>query len=72
MGYIRMMRSGGILCCSNASVFLAIASDKLKLKEFSERGALLMATQNASANLEFEINHLLHNNTEATEYFRVS
>lgn len=65
-----MMRSGGILCCSNASVFLA--SEKLKLKEFSERGALLMATQNASANLEFEINHLLHNNTEATEYFRVS
>lgn len=71
MGYIRMMRSGGIHCCSNASVFLAIVNEKLKLKNICEKNGLLRTTQNAATNLEYEINHLHHNNAEATEYFRV-
>lgn len=72
MGYIRMMRSGGIHCCSNASVFLAIVNKKLQFKEFCEQSGLMNVTQNSAQNLENEIAHLHHNCTETTEYFRVS
>lgn len=71
MGYIRMMRSGGIHCCSNASVFLDIADEKLKFVECCEINRLITTTKKSATNLEYEISHLHHNNAEATEYFRV-
>lgn len=71
MGYIRMIRSGGIHCCSNASVFLAIVNEKMRFEDMCEKNHLLNTTQNSVTNFENEITHLHHNNAESTEYFRV-
>lgn len=71
MGYIRMMRSGGIHCCSNASVFLAIANQKLQFKELCEKNELTNVAQNSAQILENEIGHLHNNCAQTTEYFRV-
>lgn len=68
MGYIRMMRSGGIHCCSNASVYLAIDNKRL---DFHQNNQLSNVTQISSRNLENEIRHLNQNYAESTEYFKV-
>lgn len=71
MGYVRMMRSGGIHCCSNASVFLPIVSSDLQLHKMCEENKLSEETLNAARNLESDITHLRRNYAEGTEYFRL-
>lgn len=71
MGYVRMMRSGGIHCCSNASVFLPIVSNELQLHAMCEENKLPEETLNAARNLESDITHLRRNYAEGTEYFRL-
>ncbi|XP_055324262.1 WASH complex subunit 4 isoform X2 [Sitodiplosis mosellana] len=69
MGYIRMMRSGGIHACSTATLYLAIDDEKL---EFHGPNSQLSGTAQSSVdNLENEVKHLHHNYAEATEYFRL-
>lgn len=71
MGYVRMMRSGGIHCCSNANVFLPIVSSELRLHAMCEENKLPTETLNAARNLESDITHLRRNYAEGTEYFRL-
>lgn len=70
MGYIRMMRSGGIHACSTATLYLAIDDGKLEFQ--SPKSQLSGTAQSSVDNLENEVKHLHHNYAEATEYFRVS
>lgn len=71
MGYIRLIRSGGIHSCSNASVFLTITNGELKLENFCEKYVLSAMSLNSTRSLENEITHLHQNYTESMEYFRV-
>lgn len=71
MGYVRMMRSGGIHCCANASIFLPIVDENLRFQELCARNQLSMETINAAKNLDCDITYLRHNYAEGTEYFRV-
>lgn len=71
MGYVRMMRSGGIHCCANANIFLPIVNESLQFQAMCEKNQLSSETINAAKNLECDIRHLRHNYTEGTEYFRV-
>lgn len=71
MAYIRMIRSGGIHCCSNASFFLAITDTKLLLGKLCEKSSLSNTAHISALNIENEIKHLHHNYAESTEYFRV-
>lgn len=71
MGYVRLMRSGGIHCCANASVFLPIVDAKLEFVTLCERDKLSTATIDAAQNLEFCISNLKRNYAEGTEYFKV-
>lgn len=71
MGYVRMMRSGGIHCCSNASIFLPVVDANLNIQKLCEVNKLSEVTVNAAKNLECDINHLRRNYAEGTEYFRV-
>lgn len=71
MGYVRMMRSGGIHCCANASIFLPIVDENLKFQELCEKNQLSTETINAAKNLDCDITYLRHNYAEGTEYFRV-
>lgn len=66
-----MIRSGGIHCCSNASVFLAIADDKIIFEGSFEKYSLSDSTQYSLKNVANEIAHLHHNYAESTDYFRV-
>lgn len=72
MGYVRMMRSGGIHCCANASIFLPIVDRELRFQELCEKNQMSAETINAAKNLESDVTYLRHNNTGATDYFRVS
>lgn len=72
MGYVRMMRSGGIHCCANASAFLPIVDAKLEFVSMCERDKLTAATVDAARNLECDISHLKRNYAEGTEYFKVN
>lgn len=71
MGYVRMMRSGGIHCCANASVFLPIVNAKLEFVSMCERDGLSKVSSDAATNLECDISHLRRNYAEGTEYFKV-
>lgn len=71
MGYVRMMRSGGIHCCSNANIFLPIVSDDLQLHAMCADSKLSTESLNAAQNLESDIKHLRRNYAEGTEYFRL-
>lgn len=66
-----MMRSGGIHCCSNASVFLPIVNRDLRLHTMCDENKLPTETLNAARNLESDITHLRRNYAEGTEYFRL-
>lgn len=72
MGYVRMMRSGGIHCCANASIFLPIVDDELRFRQLCEDNRLSAETVKAATNLESDIKHLSHNDAVGTDYFRVS
>lgn len=71
MGYIRLIRSGGIHSSSNASIFLAINDRKLKFDNICATEHLSITTQESASNLEIEINNLQQNYAESTEYFQV-
>lgn len=71
MGYIRLIRSGGIHSCSNASIFLTVNDRTLQFDFACENGFLPNGTQISANNLEIEIKDLQQNYAESTEYFRV-
>lgn len=72
MGYVRMMRSGGIHCCANASVYLPIVDTSLEFVTMCNRDGISKATVDAATNLECDISHLRRNYAEGTEYFKVT
>lgn len=71
MGYVRMMRSGGIHCCANASIFLPIVDEELRFEKLCEKNGLSSETVKAAKNLESDIKYLSHNDAKGTDYFRV-
>lgn len=71
MGYIRLIRSGGIHSCSNASIFLTVNDRALKFDVVCAKELLPNSTQSSSNNLEIEIKDLQQNYAESTEYFPV-
>lgn len=71
MGYVRMMRSGGINCCSNASVFLPKLDDNLLFSKMAFDEKLSEATINAAENVEYDIKNVSRNYAEGNDYFKV-
>lgn len=71
MGYIRLIRSGGIHCYSSASIFLTIANGGLQSEKECAKNTLSVTTLNSAKNLGNEITHLHQNYAESMEYFRV-
>nr|KAG5706407.1 hypothetical protein BaRGS_033168 [Batillaria attramentaria] len=71
MGYIRMVRSGGLHCCSNAIRFIPDLEDIVTFEELSREEGLSAECQRASANLDNVIENLAKNFAEGTEYFKM-
>nr|CAD7454963.1 unnamed protein product [Timema tahoe] len=71
MGYVRMIRSGGLHCCSNAIRFIPDLEDIVAFKELCTQDNLSNVSTEAGAQLDHVIDNLVRNFTEGTEYFKL-
>eukprot|EP00057_Strongylocentrotus_purpuratus_P007399 XP_011661873.1 PREDICTED: WASH complex subunit 7 [Strongylocentrotus purpuratus] len=71
MGYIRMIRSGGLRCCSNAIRFVPDLEDIVSFEELVGEEKLSPEVTQAARNLDNVIGNLTKNFAEGTEYFKM-
>ncbi|KAL4715574.1 hypothetical protein ACJJTC_009200 [Scirpophaga incertulas] len=71
MGYVRMIRSGGRHCCSDATIFLPNIDTVVSFKEMSEINNLDLNSLNSALNVDNNINQLVRNFLQGTEYFKL-
>ncbi|XP_070557659.1 WASH complex subunit 4-like isoform X2 [Ptychodera flava] len=71
MGYIRMIRSGGLHCCSNAIRFVPDLEDIVNFEELVTEESMSSEAKSAARNLDAVINNLTKNFAEGTEYFKM-
>ena len=71
MGYIRMVRSGGLHYTSNAIKFIPDLQNVPNFDESVATEQLPMSTQNAAKNLDKAIGGLCKNFAEGTDYFKM-
>lgn len=71
MGYIRMVRSGGLHCCSNAIRFVPDLETIIAFEDLVTEEHLSDEAQAAARNLDAAISNLAKNFAEGTEYFKV-
>ncbi|XP_073476379.1 WASH complex subunit 4 isoform X1 [Aquarana catesbeiana] len=71
MGYVRMIRSGGLHCCSNAIRFVPDLEDIVNFEELVKEEGLSEETQKAARQLDSVLSDLTRNSAEGTEYFKM-
>ncbi|XP_029457390.1 WASH complex subunit 4 isoform X2 [Rhinatrema bivittatum] len=71
MGYVRMIRSGGLHCCSNAIRFVPDLEDIVNFEELVKEDGLSEETQNSARHLDSVLTDLTQNSAEGTEYFKM-
>ncbi|XP_026472062.1 WASH complex subunit 4-like [Ctenocephalides felis] len=71
MGYVRMIRSGGLHSCSNASVFLPVLDENKTFEELCQANCLSETVCQAAHVLEQDIRNLACNFAEGSEYFKL-
>lgn len=71
MGYVRMIRSGGRHCCADATAFLPSLEPTKSFKELVEESGVDAKVIQASEVLESNINCLISNFIQGTEYFKL-
>ncbi|CAH1784090.1 unnamed protein product, partial [Owenia fusiformis] len=71
MGYVRMIRSGGLHCCSNAIRFIPDLEDIVTFEELCKEENLSIECQKAAKTLDDVISNLSKNFAEGTEYFKM-
>ncbi|KAG8185393.1 hypothetical protein JTE90_018615 [Oedothorax gibbosus] len=71
MGFVRMIRSGGIHCCSNAIRFIPDLDDIITFQELCQEEQLSTETIAGAVKLDLVINNLIKNFSEGTEYFKL-
>ncbi|XP_032515167.2 WASH complex subunit 4 [Danaus plexippus] len=70
MGYVRMIRSGGRHCCCDATTFLPDLEPKY-FKKLCEENLFDEKTLETAENLDENINGLISNFIQGTEYFKL-
>lgn len=71
MGYVRMIRSGGLHCCSNAIGFVPDLEDVVNFESLCVNEGLSESCINAAKQLDHVIENLGRNFAEGTEYFKL-
>lgn len=71
MGYVRMIRSGGLHCCSNAVRYLPDLDNIVSLEELTKHEALSDMCVEAAKALDLVMTNMRRNLTEGSEYFKV-
>lgn len=71
MGYVRLVRSGGLHCSSNAARFIPDLQDVVSLVQLCEDAHVSAETIRAAENLDAVINSLTRNFHQDTDYFKL-
>ncbi|KAG7168658.1 WASH complex subunit 4-like [Homarus americanus] len=71
MGYVRLVRSGGLHCSSNAARFIPDLQDVVSLVQLCEDAHVSQETIRAAENLDAVINNLTRNFHQDTDYFKL-
>ncbi|XP_021927247.1 WASH complex subunit 4 isoform X2 [Zootermopsis nevadensis] len=71
MGYVRMIRSGGLHCCSNAICFVPDLEDIVSFEDLCKEADLSNQCRSAAHRLDQVIGNLVRNFAEGTEYFKL-
>jgi len=71
MGYIRMIRSGGLHCCSNAIRFIPDLEDIVTFEDLCKEEGLSAESARSAKQLDLVIGNLAKNFAEGTEYFKM-
>uniref|UniRef100_A0ABI7ZS81 WASH complex subunit 4 n=1 Tax=Felis catus TaxID=9685 RepID=A0ABI7ZS81_FELCA len=71
MGYIRMIRSGGLHCSSNAIRFVPDLEDIVNFEELVKEEGLAEETLRAARHLDSVLSDHTRNSAEGTEYFKM-
>lgn len=71
MGYVRLVRSGGLHCSSNAARFIPDFQDVVSLVQLCEDAHVSPETIRAAENLDAVINNLTRNFHQDTDYFKL-
>ncbi|XP_043822433.1 WASH complex subunit 4 isoform X2 [Dromiciops gliroides] len=71
MGYVRMIRSGGLHCSSNAIRFVPDLEDIVNFEELVKEEGLSEETLKAARQLDSVLSDHTRNSAEGTEYFKM-
>ena len=71
MGYIRMVRSGGLHCCSSAIRFVPDLDDIPAFEDMATTDQLSEEVKAAARNVDSAVSNLAKNFAEGTDYFKV-
>lgn len=72
MGYVRMIRSGGLHCCSNAIRYIPDLESIASLEELTKEEDLTEASVETAQALDIVITNMRRNLTEGSDYFKVN
>lgn len=72
MGYVRMIRSGGLHCCSNAIRYIPDLDSIASLEEMTKEEALSEGSIETAQALDIVITNMRRNLTEGSDYFKVN
>ncbi|KAF4526331.1 hypothetical protein B566_EDAN012258 [Ephemera danica] len=70
MGYVRMVRTGGLHCSSNAICFIPDLEDIVSFHELSQEQGFTTPSMDAAKALDHVLEMLAKNFDESTEYFK--
>nr|CAB3267668.1 WASH complex subunit 7 [Phallusia mammillata] len=71
MGYIRMVRSGGLHCCSNAIRFVPDVEDIVNFEELANADNISPEVNSAFTHIDAVIGSLAKNSAEGSDYLRM-
>lgn len=71
LGYVRLIRSGGLHACSNAISFLPNISSTTQFESMCKNLNYSITTQTAAKRLEDDVSNLVRNFTEGIQYFKL-
>lgn len=71
MGYVRLIRSGGRRCLADATCFIPDLDQVDELSKLLEEEELQGLTKSAATCLQRDLNNLVENFEDATEYFKL-
>lgn len=71
MGYVRLVRSGGLHCSSKAARFIPDLQDVVSFVQLCEDASVSTGTTRAAENLDAVISNLTRNFNQDTDYFKV-